>query len=327
MNTIAKSGVVRLSKQGAPSVLQYTTETVGEPSKNQVLIRHEAIALNFVDVLFRNGSFPLNQLPTTIGVEAAGVIEAAGTSVSEFAAGDRVGYFFALGAYAERRLIDADSLIKLPDEVAFDTAASILAKGLTARMLIKEVYTVKPGDTVLVHAAAGGVGSLVTRWAKALGATVIGTIGNSSKKALAKSSGADHIIALDAENLTEQVNLYTHGQGVDVVLDGVGKATFGPSAQLLKQGGSLLLYGTASGEPNIDTEYLKSKNIQLFRPALMQYLASKQHIYTAARDLFDALRKGVFGDIKPTIYPLSDAAKAHQDLESGQTTGSIIFHA
>ena len=324
-NTI-NSGIVTINKQGAPSLLHYVSEIVGAPAHDEVLIQQKAIALNFVDVLFRNGSFPLNHLPATIGVEAAGVIEAVGTAIKDFAVGDRVGYFFALGAYAERRLINANSLVKLPDDVSFDQAASLLAKGLTARMLIKEAYVVKPGDVILVHAAAGGVGSLVSRWAKALGATVIGTVGNSSKKALALSSGVDYVIALDTENIIDQVNLYTNNQSLDAVFDGVGKATFGSSSKLVKQGGSIVLYGTASGEPQIDLAYLKSNSIRLIRPSLSQYLPDKQTIHMAANDLFDALRKGKLGHIKPTIYPLKDAAKAHYDLESSQTTGSIIFH-
>jgi NADPH2:quinone reductase len=268
MENTTTSGIVTINKQGAPSLLHYVRETVGEPAHDEVLIRQKAIALNFVDVLFRNGSFPLNHLPATIGVEAAGVIEAIGTGIKDFVVGDRVGYYFALGAYAERRLINGESLVKLPDDVTFDQAASLLAKGLTARMLIKEAYVVKPGDVILVHAVAGGVGSLVSRWAKALGATVIGTVGNSSKKALALSSGVDHVIALDTENIIDQVNSYINNQSLDAVFDGVGKATFGLSAQLVKQGASIVLYGTASGEPQIDLAYLESKRIRLIRPSL-----------------------------------------------------------
>jgi NADPH2:quinone reductase len=326
MENTVNSGIVTINKQGAPSVIHYINETVGSPGPHEVLIKQEAIALNFVDVLFRNGSFPLDHLPATIGVEAAGIVEAVGTAVKDFVVGDRVGYFFALGAYAERRLINENSLIKLPDDVSFDQAASVLAKGLTARMLIKEAYVVKPGDVILVHAAAGGVGSLISRWAKALGATVIGTVGNSSKKALALSYGLDYVIALDTENIIDQVNLYTDNQSLDAVFDGVGKATFGASSQLIKQGGSIVLYGTASGEPQIDSTYLKSKSVRLIRPALSQYLPDKQAIHAATSDLFDVLRKGYFGELKPTIYPLREAAKAHSDLESSQTTGSIIFH-
>jgi NADPH2:quinone reductase len=326
METTTNNGIVSINKQGAPSELRYITETLGGAGDHEVLIRQEAVALNFVDVLFRNGSFPLDHFPATIGVEAAGVVEAVGTGIEDFAPGDRVAYYFAPGAYAERRLISPNHLIKLPDDVSSDQAASLLAKGLTARMLVKEAYVIKPGDVVLVHAAAGGVGSLVSRWAKALGATVIGTVGNTSKKALALRAGLDYVIALDTENMIEEVTRYTNNQGVDGVFDGVGKATFGSSAQLVKKGATIVLYGTASGEPQIDPVYLKSKSIHLIRPALAQYLPDSQTIERASGELFQALRDGIFGEVKPKIYPLKEAAKAHQDLESGQTTGSIIFH-
>lgn len=323
---IAQSGMVRIHKQGPPSVLEYTKETVGSPGENEVLIRQYAIALNFVDVLFRNGSFPVNHLPATIGVEAAGTVEAIGSGVKDLTVGDRVGYYFSLGAYAEYRLIQQDSLVKLPDDISFDEAASLLAKGLTARMLVKQACTVKPGDVVLVHAAAGGVGSLVSKWAKALGATVIGTVGNVSKIALAKSHGIDHVIALDTEDLSSTIQSITNRQGVQVVYDGVGKATFGRSVDLVKRGGSIVLYGTASGNPTIDEAYLASKNITLVRPSLGQYLRDKQSVAVATQELFEAWRTGVLGKIKPTTYALADAARAHQDLESSLTTGSVVLH-
>lgn len=326
MSAIEQSGVILLKKQGPPSVLEYTKETINKPGRKEVLIRQEAIALNFVDILFRNGSFPLNHLPATIGVEAAGVVEAVGSAVSKFTEGDRVAYYFSLGAYAERRLISEDELIKLPDDVSFDEAASLMAKGLTARMLVKQAYPIQPGDVVLVHAAAGGVGSLVSRWAKALGATVIATVGNSTKKAIAINHGVDLAIALDSEDLGSQVRSFTNNQGVQAVFDGVGKATYDQSAGLVKEGGTIVLYGSSSGTPSIDTAFLASKKIKLLRPALGQYLPDDQSVTIATRDLFEALQMSVFGNIKPTIYPLAEAGKAHDDLESGRTTGSIIFH-
>lgn len=325
MKTIAQSSLVRIHKQGPPSVLEYTGENVGQPGKREVLIRQEAIALNFVDVLFRNGSFPLNHLPATIGVEAAGVVEAIGDEVHNFTVGDRVAYYFSLGAYAERRLINEDALIKLPDNVSFDEAASLLAKGLTARMLIKQAYPVQPGDVVLVHAAAGGVGSLVSRWAKALGATVIATVGSASKKAIAASHGVDLVIALDSEDLGKAVNAFTNNQGVQAVFDGVGKATYEPSSKLVKENGAIVLYGASSGAPVIDTDFLAARKISLTRPSLGQYLPDRQSIDNATRELFAALQQGILGKATPTVYPLAEARKAHEDLESGKTTGSIIF--
>ena len=326
MNTIEQSGLVRLNKQGPPSVLEYTRETIPNPGKKEVLIRQEAIALNFVDVLFRNGSFPLTHLPATIGVEAAGVVEAVGNEVSNFATGDRVAYFFSLGAYAQRRLISEDELIKLPDDVSFDEAASLLAKGLTARMLVKQAYPVQPGDVVLVHAAAGGVGSLVSRWAKALGATVIATVGNASKKAIAMKHGVDLVIALDTEDMGNIIRSFTNNQGVQAVFDGVGKATYSQSANLVKENGTIVLYGNASGMPTIDQAFLSTRKIRLQRPSLGQYLPDRQSVTTATSELFEALHTGILGNAKPTVYPLTEASKAHDDLESGRTTGSVIFH-
>jgi NADPH2:quinone reductase len=326
MNDTDKYGLVQIKKQGSPSVLEYSTGTVGTPEANEVLISQKAIALNFVDVLFRNGSFPLSHLPATLGVEAAGIVEAVGKEVKNWVIGDRVGYYFSLGAYAEKRLIHEDELVRLPEDITFDQAASLMAKGLTARMLVKEAYPVRSGEIVLVHAAAGGVGSLVSSWAKSLGAMVIGTVGNESKKAKVQRQGIDLVVALDSDDLTEQINVFTKGKGVEVVFDGVGKATFEKSAEWVTQSGSIVLYGSASGEPEIDAAYLASKEIKLLRPSLGRYLPDRKHIDTAAAELFEAFRRGALGEINPTIYPLTEAGRAHQDLEASQTTGSIIFH-
>jgi NADPH2:quinone reductase len=326
MQTQQPTGIIKIKRQGPPSVLEYRKETVAEPSNEEVLILQKAIAVNFVDVLFRNGSFPVNSLPATIGVEAAGIVTAVGDSSNNFAIGDRVAYYFSLGAYAERRVISARDLIKIPDDVSFDQAASILAKGLTARMLVKQAYAVQQGDIVLVHAAAGGVGSLVSKWVKALGATVIGTVGNTAKKSLALGSGIDHVIALDTEDLTEAVRAITGNQGVHAVFDGVGKATFGTSTHLVQNGGTMVLYGSASGAPQIDSAYLSSRQIKLIQPALGQYLPDRESIDIATNELFEALRTGVLGAITPTVYALADVAKAHQDLETSKTSGSIILH-
>lgn len=259
-------------------------------------------------------------------MEAAGVIEKVGENVIDFAVGDRVGYFFSLGAYAERRLINASDLIRLPHNVSFDEAASMMAKGLTARMLIKQAYSVKKGDVVLVHAAAGGVGSLVSKWPKVLGATVIGTVGSAGKKNYALSHGIDHVIVLDSEDLTIEVNHFTENKGVDVVFDGVGKATFAQSLTVLKNSGTMVLFGSSSGEPFIDQKILNRHNFKLIRPAVGHYLNDAESVKLASEDMFNAFEKGIFGTINPTIYNLRDASKAHQDLESGVTKGSVIFH-
>lgn len=326
MLTNKPTSVIKIDRPGSPSTLKLTTEIIGDPNENQVLIRQKSIALNFVDVIFRNGTFPIHQFPATIGVEAAGIVEAIGKNVTTLAVGDRVGYYFNLGAYAEFRLMNAHELIKIPAHISFDQAASIMAKGLTARMLIKQAYRVKKGDTILVHAAAGGVGSLICKWAKSLGAKVIGTVGNSSKKAYALSNGIDYVIALDTENLAEKVKLITQNKGVQALYDGVGQATFNQSLDLIANGGSAILFGTSSGAPKIDFPYLESKKITFVNPNLGQYLPNTASLNQAVDELFEALKNGSLGEIHPTIYSLSDAAIAHQDLESGKTTGSVIFH-
>jgi NADPH2:quinone reductase len=326
MNTTEASSVVRINRQGPPAVLEYTTETIQSPRGAEVLLEQKAIAVNFVDVLFRNGSFPLKQFPATIGVEAAGVVTAIGDGVKNFAPGDRVAYYFSLGAYAGRRVISEHDLVKLPEDISFDTAASIMAKGLTARMLVRQVFPVKQGDVVLVHAAAGGVGSLVSRWAKALGAIVIGVAGTAAKKSLVLATGIEHVIALDTEDIISSIKAITGERGVDVVFDGVGKATFGASLEILKPGGSYVLYGTASGEPSIDRNVLDSKQIRLSRPSVGQFLTDSKAVNVATTELFEAVRTGILGEIKTSIYPLKDAAKAHQDLESSKTTGSVVLH-
>lgn len=326
MEAYNKNTIVQIQKQGSPDVLEYNISDKPKPSYNQILLRQESIGLNFVDTMFRSGIFPLNQFPAVIGVEASGVIEAIGEKVTGFDIGDRVSYYFSLGAYAEYRLINPSSLIKLPKNISFDQAAAITAKGLTARMLVKQAYSIKENDIVLVHAAAGGVGSLVSRWAKSLGATVIGTVGRSEKKFYAQNLGIDHVIALDTEDLNESVKAFTNGKNLDAVYDGVGNSTFNQSIQLLKNGGSAVLFGTSSGEPQIDSKTLNSNNIQLIRPNLGSYFTDSDSVQQAASEMFEALENGILGDIKPTVYALKDVAQAHQDLQSGKTTGSIIFH-
>jgi len=320
------SGVIQIKRQGPPSVLEYTTEILSEPGEYQVLLSQKAISINFVDVLFRNGTFPVANFPATIGVEAAGTIEAIGNGIKDFSVGDRVAYYFSLGAYAEHRIIDANKLVRIPDDITFDQAASTLAKGLTARMLVKQAYPVQPGNIVLVHAAAGGVGALVAKWAKSLGATVIGTVGNAEKKATATQEGVEHVIALDTENLGETVLSLTKNRGVDVAFDGVGKATFEQSTHLIKTGGTAVLFGSASGEPAIDQTYISKKHINLIRPVLGQYLQDKSSVQIATTELFEAMRSGALGSPKPMIFALSEIAKAHKALETSQTIGAVILH-
>lgn len=326
MNNNKGSGVVRIKRQGPPSVLEFTTETIGQPADHQVLIRQESIGVNYVDTMFRSGVFPLGTLPATIGVEASGVVEAIGQQVQGFKAGDHVAYYFSLGAYAERRLINAREIIKVPSDISFDQAASLMAKGLTARMLIRQAYLVKEGDTVLVHAAAGGVGSLVSALAKSKGATVIGTVGNAFKKEIALKAGLDYVIATDTEDFPSVVQSITHGKGINVVYDGVGVSTFEQSINLISPSGSIILYGTSSGVPQINQPALQRLGITFLRPSLGNYLPDRPSLELATAEVFTALRAGVFGELKPTIYPLAEAEKAHADLEGRKTTGPIVFH-
>jgi NADPH2:quinone reductase len=320
------SGIVKLYKQGMPSVLGYEKELVGDPGPGEVKIRQEAIGLNFVDTYFRDGRFPVKTLPYVPGVEAAGIIESVGPWVTEFKAGDRVGYHFIPGAYAEVRVVSTNQLIHIPDFVTSQEAAAVMVKGFTARMLVKSIHQVKEGDIVLVHAAAGGVGSLVTKWAKALGATVIGTVGSEEKKKVALENGVDHVFLADCQGFVKSINHITGDRGVDVVYDGVGRATFTQSIALIRKGGKIVLYGSSSGQPeNIDYTALRRKSITLETPALSAYIPDYETLQLFVEDTFAAIQAGIFGELAITSYPLSKAKEAQADLEARKTTGSVIL--
>ncbi|RKR80114.1 NADPH:quinone reductase-like Zn-dependent oxidoreductase [Mucilaginibacter gracilis] len=325
MKTNKSSAVVLVEQTGPPGVLKYQTIVLKEPGDGEVLIAQKSIGVNFVDVFFRNGTFPMDSYPAPIGSEAAGVIEAVGAGIKDFAIGDRVAYPFAIGAYAESRIIPATSLFKLPDDISFDQAAAVLVKGLTAHMLLNQSYRVKAGDIVLIHAMTGGVGTVLSAWARALGAIVIGTVGNAAKKELALQRGFEHVVDLQSENFAEVVNKVTKGNGLDAVYDGTGQATFQKSIELVKAGGSAILYGWPSGMPVINAEEMEQRKIQYVNPALYQYLENRERITLAVTGIFNLVREGILDVQKPTVYSLADAAKAHADLESRQTTGSIIL--
>ncbi len=326
MSIIHQSGVVTIQQPGAPGVLKYETITLQPPGEGQVLIKQQAIGVNYVDVFFRNGTFPMPAYPAPVGLEAAGVVEHTGAGVTAFAAGNRVAYYFSPGAYAERRLLNASELIRLPDDITYNQAAAIMIKGLTAHMLLKQSHAVKAGQTVLIHAMAGGVGTVLSDWARFLGATVIGTVGSAVKKEQALQRGFTHVVNLQAEDFAEKVNEVTGGKGLDVVYDGVGEATFQKSLALVKPGGSAVLYGWPSGLPVVEEELLTQKNINFVRAELNKYLADKQTVANAVTEIFGLLRKGVLKVQQPATYALADAATAHADLESRKTTGSIILH-
>ncbi|EHQ29476.1 quinone oxidoreductase family protein [Mucilaginibacter paludis] len=325
MNTKKSSAVVLIEQAGSPDVLSYQTVTLPEPGEAEVLIAQKSIGVNFVDVFFRNGTFPMDAYPAPVGSEAAGIIEAVGPGVKDFAIGDRVAYPFAIGAYAESRIIPATGLFKLPDDITFDQAAAVLVKGLTAHMLLKQAYILGAGDMVLIHAMTGGVGTLLSNWARALGAIVIGTVGSAAKKELALKRGFEHVVDLQSEDFADVVNNITQGKGLDAVYDGTGEATFQKSVDLIKAGGSAVLYGWPSGMPAINAEAMEQRNIQYANPALYQYLEDRERITLAVTEIFNLLRAGILNVQNTSIYALADAGKAHADLESRKTTGSIIL--
>lgn len=324
--TAKKSGIVKIYKQGAPSVLGYERETIQEPGPGQVRIRQQAIGLNFVDTYYRDGTFPVRSFPYTPGTEAAGIIEAVGPWVTDFKVGDHVGYHFIPGAYTENRVVSTQQLIHIPDGVTSDEAAAVMVKGFTARMLVKAIHPIQPGEVVLVHAAAGGVGTLVTKWAKALGATVIGTTGSEEKKQVILDNGADYAFLADCQDFFPSVLEITGGEGVNVVFDGVGRDTFSHSLDLIRKGGQIVLYGSSSGQPeHIDHAMLREKSIALATPALSAYIPDHAALQEYAADTFDALRAGLFGKLAITRYPLMQAMQAQTDLEARKTIGSVIL--
>lgn len=317
---------VRIYQHGAPEVMRYepAPAAIGTPARGQVRLRQDAVGLNFIDTMFRDGTFGM-PLPLSMGVEGAGVIEEIGEGVTGFATGDRVAYFFSLGAYASVRMIEADVLVKLPSDVTTETAAALLTKGLTAWMLLKRVHNTKAGDTILVHGAAGGVGSLVTRWAKALGATVIATVGSISKAPLVRAHGIDHVLDASAADLADQVRAIVPG-GVDVVYELVGQATFAQSILALRDGGHLVHVGNASGSPLPNFQgQLVQRGIRYTKPATAQYVNSRESLDESSADLFANWRAGVFGDVTPVRYAMSDVVRAHQDLAARRIAGPAIL--
>jgi NADPH2:quinone reductase len=314
---------IRIYQQGGPTVLHYENFTLEQPVRDQVLIRHEAIGVNFVDTMFRDGTFKV-PLPFSMGVEAAGVIQAVGPRVSNLKVGDRVGYFFAFGAYSDYRVVDASALIKLPDDISSQQAAGLLSKGLTAWALVKKVHTVQAGETVVVQGVSGGVGTLLSRWAKSLGATVIGTVGSASKANIVDAWGLDHVLRSDQPGLADQIRDVTSGIGVDVVYDLVGRQTIDASVGALRNGGHLVHAGNASGAAVVDTTRLASKNIRYQQPATPQYVNPLNHDM-AASELFERFREGALGPLELSHYRLEEASIAHQAIADRKHTGSILL--
>ena len=317
---------IRIHKHGGPEVLRWEEVTVGDPGPGEVRVRNTAIGLNFIDTYQRSGLYPL-PLPFTCGSEGAGVIEKIGPKVKGFKVGDRVAYANPLGAYAEMLLRPADKLVKIPVGVSDQTAAAMMLKGMTAWYLLRRTYKVNKGDTILVHAAAGGVGQILCQWGKHLGATVIGTVGSEGKAAAAKKAGAKHVIVAEREVVSKRVREITKGKGVPVVYDGTGKETFMDSLDCLAPLGTMASYGNASGPvPPLNIGILAQKgSLFLTRPTLGSYTATRADLETAARDLFSVVKKGAVKIAINQIYPLIDAAQAHRDLECRKTTGSTVL--
>lgn len=319
---------IRMYETGGPEVLRWEDVDPGKPGPGEALVRHEAVGLNFIDVYHRTGLYPLPSLPAVPGLEGAGVVEQIGEGVGEVGVGDRVAYAgIPPGAYAQARCIPAHRLVKLPDRIDFDRAAAMMLQGMTARYLLRGCYDVKKGDTILIHAAAGGVGSIVCQWARHLGATVIGTVGSEQKAEIARANGCDHPIVYTAEDFAARTREITGGAGVDVVYDSVGQATFMPSLDCLRPLGMMVSFGQSSGSvPPVDLGVLAAKgSLFLTRPSLMAYTADRKDLLAHAEDLFEVVVSGAVNiDVNQT-YPLAEAARAHQDLEARKTTGSTIL--
>lgn len=320
------TSVVRIHEPGGPGVLRYEQADQPGPAPGQVLVRQAAVGVNYADILFRRGEMKAGGYPFVGGLEAAGTIEAVGEGVEGFAPGDRVGYAFALGAYAGLRTMGTDRLVKLPDWLEPEAAAAVLLKGMTAEYLVRRVYPVQPGDVVLVHAAAGGVGSLVASWAKHLGATGIGMVGSGEKAQAALANGCDHAIVYTREDFVARVLDITGGAGAHVSYDGVGRDTFAPSLGALRRFGKAVLFGWASGrvEP-VDVQQLNAKSLSITGPSLGHYTSSRELLDLSARSLFDALASGAVRAPVAQRYPLSAAADAHADLEARRTRGPVVL--
>ncbi|NQV82268.1 MAG: quinone oxidoreductase [Rhodospirillales bacterium] len=319
--------VIRIHEHGGPEVLRFEDVDIGAVGPGQVRIKQTASGLNFIDVYQRSGMYPLGDLPKTLGMEAAGVIEEVGDGVEDFAVGDRVAYAMGLGSYAEERIWGTDRLVKLPDAIDDQTAAAMMLQGMTAYYLLNRTYAVKPGDTILFYAAAGGVGLIACQWAKHLGATVIGCVGSEEKAALAKAHGCDHPILYREENVAERVKEITGGEGVPVVYDSIGKDTFDSSLDCLRPFGLMVSFGSASGpvDPFNIAALGPKGSLHLTRQTLGTHTATRALLNECAGALFDVVEGGQVKINVNQTYPLSETRQAHIDLEARKTTGSTVL--
>jgi NADPH2:quinone reductase len=318
---------IRVHQTGGPEVLKWEDVTLGEPGPGEARVRHTAVGLNFVEVYYRTGLYKAPSLPFIPGSEAAGVVEAVGPGVSDVRPGTRVAYGSApMGSYAQARLVPADRLVPIPEGIEDRTAAAMMLKGMTAWYLLRRTVTVQKGDTILLHAAAGGVGLIAAQWARALGATVIGTVGSDAKAELARAHGCHHVVVYTREDFVARVREITAGTGVRVAYDSVGQATFNGSLDCLRPLGVLALFGQSSGPvKSFDPALLAKASYFLTRPSLFHYVAAREDLLTAARELFEVVQSGqVKVEVRQT-YPLTEAGRAHADLEARKTTGSTVL--
>ncbi|MGL4634662.1 MAG: quinone oxidoreductase family protein [Beijerinckiaceae bacterium] len=318
---------IRVHKVGGPEVLTYEDVVTAKPGPGQVVVKHKAVGLNFIDVYFRTGLYPAASMPFVLGNEGAGDIIALGSGVTDFKVGDRVAYVSQLGAYSEERVIDTRILVKIPKAISYETAAGMMLKGLTAEYLLKRTFKVKAGQTVLVHAAAGGTGQILCQWAKHLGATVIGTVGSKEKIKIAKAIGCDHVLNSSTDNVAKRVREITKSVGCDVVYDGVGKATFAASLDSLRQFGTMVSFGNASGAVDaFNLGILAAKgSLYITRPTLFTHISNTDTLRAMARNLFRVVGSGTVKVPVNHRYPLAKAADAHAALEGRQTTGSVVL--
>src|SRR4051812_33278395 len=317
---------IRLQATGGPEVMRLEQTTVGDPGPGQARVRHNFVAVNFIDTYFRTGRYPL-ALPNGLGSDAVGVVEAVGSGVTDVKPGDRVGYLLGpQGAYSDVRVMPADMLIPIPEGVADTTASTLMMKGMTAQYLFRQVYPLKGGETILYHAAAGGVGVIACQWAKAIGVRMIGTVSTDAKAEVAKANGCAEVIVTSREDIAKRVRELTDGKGVPVVYDSVGKDTLMASLDSLQPKGSLISNGTSSGPVVIDSTLLAVKgSIWVTRPAMMHYATPRPHMLGMARELFDLVKAGKIKSEPSRTYPLRDAAQAHIALESRKTTGATVL--
>lgn len=318
---------IRFDKTGGPEVLHLADVATAEPGAGEIRVRNHACGINFIDTYHRGGLYPLT-MPSGLGQEAAGVVDAIGAGVTRFKQGDRVAYCSGpIGAYAEAHVVKAERAVKLPDAISFDVAAAALLKGMTARYLLRKTFRVERGHVVVIHAAAGGVGQIAVQWAKHLGAHVIATAGSDAKAKIARDLGADDVVVTSREDIAKRVREITKDEGVHVVYDGIGKDTWDASLDSLRPCGMMVTYGNASGPvPPISPLVLMQKgSLFLTRPTLGSYTRTTQELDETAQDLFDVIASGAVKIAAPTRYKLEDAAQAHRDLEARKTTGSLVL--